>query len=284
MDQEGARLFFLARTRTNVAVYWMVLGIGAVVTTFLQARDREQLASNLRLRAARLETELARAQLGTLRDQLRPHFIFNALHTVGGLVQQGKGAEATRVLIALGDLLRNTLDYGDRQEVSLREELAVAESYLDVERVRFGERLEVAIEAAPECLEARGPALLLQPLLENAVRHGIAPRTEGGRIELGARREGEELALRVRDDGPGFPPSLLEDDASSARGGRRSIGFANARERVRLLYGERQSFELSNDPAGGAVVEVSFPFRPASPADAGGGAGGGRVDEEGAGA
>lgn len=261
-SSERARVFFLSRARTNFGVYWIVLGIGAVVTSFLQARDRERAAATSSLRASRLEAELARAQLGSLRDQLRPHFLFNALHTVGALVQQEKGAEAMRVIVSLGDLLRSILDYGDRQEVSLREELEVAQSYLGVERVRLGERLAVELEVEPGCMEARVPPLLLQPLLENALRHAIAPRTEGGRIRIAARRAGDRLVVRVEDDGPGFPAHVLDEAGGRAEARRRrSIGLANARERLRLSYGERQAFELSNPPAGGARVEVRIPFR-----------------------
>ena len=242
---------FPVRLRFNLAIYWIVLGIGAGIDAFLRAGDRERLA-------AQLHAELSTAQLSALRDQLHPHFFFNSLHTVAGLIREKRDAEALKVLAALGDLLRTTLDQRGTQEVSLREELRVTERYLDIERVRFGSRLDVAIDVDPSLLELRVPSLLLQPLVENAVRYAIEPRTEGGRIRVSARREGEHLLLEVRDDGPGFPAWVLRGGEAPLTD-HRSIGLANDRERLLLLYGEQHAFELANAAGGGALVRIRLP-------------------------
>ncbi|TDJ65750.1 MAG: hypothetical protein E2O39_17575 [Planctomycetota bacterium] len=264
-EQRRPRPSFLVRARQNFAVYWVVLGLGAGVGAFLLARDRERVAGRLALRAAQLEADLARAQLGSLRDQLRPHFFFNALHTVGGLVHQGRSDDAMRVLSAIGSLLRTTLDLGEQPVVPLREELRLAESYLDIERVRLGERLKITFDVAPETLEAQVPVLLLQPLLENAIRHGISDRESGGSIVVTTREDGTSVVLEVRDDGAGFPDEILAASrAVVAEDGARRIGLENDRERLRVLFGEAQSFELSNAEGGGAVVRIRVPRAGAS--------------------
>jgi len=250
------------RLPRELFVYWVVLGIGAGSSAFLKTRSQERRAAALELRAARLDAELARSQVDSLRDQLHPHFLFNALHAVGGLVRSGDGEKALGTLSALGELLRTTLDHGGSQEGPLRDELRVAERYLDIERIRLGDRLAVTIEADPGVLDARVPVLSLLPLVENAVRHGVAPRTEGGRVSLTARREGASLCIEVCDDGPGFPAEMLRRvvEAEGDTTGRRRIGLANDRERLRRLYGERHRFELANDPAGGARVRIEVPW------------------------
>ncbi len=250
------------RWREYFVVYWLVLGLGAGMNSFLNAREREREAAAFRLRSAQLETEVARAQLDQLRDQLRPHFLFNVLHTVGALFQQGEGERAMRVLAGLGDLLRTSLEGEGKSEVSLREELKLLECYLDIERERLGDRLAVEIAVEAEVLDALVPFLLLQPLVENAVRHGIAPRPEGGSVRLRARRVDDSLELEVIDDGPGFPPAVLERGGAAPEDPEQTggVGLRNGRERLRLLYGDKQSFVLDNDPQGGARVRIRLPF------------------------
>lgn len=250
------------RLREYFAVYWLVLGIGAGVSSFLLGREREREAAAFRLRSAQLEVESARAQIGQLRDQLRPHFLFNVLHTVGALFQQGEGERAMRVLAALGDLLRASLADTGKVEVPLREELRVLECFLDIERERLGDRLETEVDVDAEVLDAMVPVLLLQPLVENAVRHGIAPRPAGGSVKVRARRVDDSLELEVIDDGPGFSPEVLErgcaaPDDSEELGG---LGLRNGRDRLRLLYGGKHSLVLSNPPQGGASVRILLPF------------------------
>ena len=137
----------------------------------------------------------------------------------------------------------------------------MARRYLEIERIRFGDRLRVELDPAPETLEAAVPALILLPLVENAVRYGIEPRTEGGRIAVRSRRKGLMLVLELEDDGPGFPPELLKGARPVERGGRRSIGLQNCRERLRMLYGIEHSLELENRTEGGARIRIAVPFR-----------------------
>lgn len=267
-------IFWRQRWMSAVLVYWVVLGMGAGLTSFLGLRERERQAAELELRAERLRAELAQSRLGSLRNQLNPHFLFNALHSVGGLVRAGRDPEALRTLSAIGDLLRSTLDHGGAEETGLAEELDIAQRYLEIERIRLGERLRIELEVDEGARLARVPTLLLLPLVENAVRHGIAPRPEGGRVVVRAARHGDQLELEVEDDGDGFAPDALASAGptpESSDDGRRSIGLANTRARLRAHYGDEQSFELENVPTGGARVRLRLPFRtkerPDSPAE-----------------
>jgi two-component sensor histidine kinase len=205
------------------------------------------------LRGSQLEARLAEAQLQVLRMQLQPHFLFNTLHAISALMHRDVEA-ADRMISRLSELLRLTLESGDRQEVPLRMELEFLESYLDIERTRFQDRLTVDVRADPETLEAAVPTLLLQPLVENAVRHGVAARTGPGRIEIETSRRDGALQIEVRDNGVG----LAGGDAA-----REGIGLANTRRRLEQLYGGAQRLELTERPGGGLVVSVSLPWRPA---------------------
>jgi len=244
----------------GVLVYWVILALGGGLHSFLEMRRRERSTADLELRAARLDAQLSEMQVSTLRGQLHPHFLFNALHSVGGLIRAGEERLALRTLAAIGDLLRSTLDHGEDEKVLLRDEWRIAERYLEIEGIRLGERLRVSIEAEEGVQQALIPALLLLPLVENAVRHGVAPRTEGGSVRVNARREGEALVIEVSDDGPGFPGHVLAGETVPEGQGLRGIGLRNSRERLRALYGEAQCFELSNAPDGGARVRVVLPF------------------------
>ncbi|AGC43932.1 Sensor protein lytS [Myxococcus stipitatus DSM 14675] len=202
-------------------------------------------------RADQLQAQLAEARLQALASQLRPHFLFNALNAVASLVHADPdGAE--RMLARLGDLLRQSLESHGRQEVTLREELAALTPYLDIEQIRFGPRLQVAWSLAPDVMDARVPFLALQPLVENAIRHGLAPRAEPGRIEITAEREGTVLRLSVRDDGMGPPP-----EGPVRVGG---VGLSNLRARLVTLYGPRAGLELRRGTPRGAVAELRVPL------------------------
>ncbi|GHG63053.1 histidine kinase [Comamonas sp. JC664] len=210
-------------------------------------------------RADQLQTQLAEARLQALASQLRPHFLFNALNAVATLVHSDPDA-AERMLARLGDLLRHSLDSHGRQEVTLREELEALAPYLDIERTRFGPRLEVDWKLAPEVMDARVPFLALQPLVENAIRHGLAPRAGPGRIEISAEREGDALHLHVRDNGVG-PPAR-----GPARGG--GVGLTNLRARLATLYGPRAALELKSATPRGAVAELRVPWVRATSSEA----------------
>jgi hypothetical protein len=202
-------------------------------------------------RSTRLESDLRQARLQALEAQLRPHFLFNALNTVSSLIRAEEDQAAIRAVAALGDVLRGALRQ-TAPEVALRDELGLAERYLDLERARFGDALSFTVEAEPETASAQVPSLLLQPLVENALKHG---REQDGRahVRIHARREGEDLRIEVRDSGSG--PS---------GGAREGIGLSNTRARLRHLYGERGRLELIAAQGGGALAVVQLPLREAA--------------------
>jgi two-component system, LytTR family, sensor kinase len=215
------------------------------------------LAGRRRLHRAE---ELARqARLEALRLQLQPHFLFNTLNSISTLIAEGRGADANRMLSRLADFLRLTLEAPSAPEASLGAEIELARRYVEIEEVRFGERLRLDLEVEPECQEARVPAMLLQPLVENAVRHAVALRSEGGRIVLGARRRAGALEIDVEDDGPGFP-AAVEPGAG--------VGLANCRHRLAQLYGGAARLELGSGRLGGARVRIRLPLAGALPAEA----------------
>lgn len=205
-----------------------------------------------RARDARLAAVAAAqaAQLRMLRYQLNPHFLFNALNALSTLILEGSRERADRLVARLGRLLRHTLEADPARPVTLAEELSALQLYLDIERVRFGERLRVERDIAAEVLGAAMPGMLLQPLIENAVLHAVAQRRDGGRIVIGARREDGQLVVSVRDNGP-------DPDAPAPTGN--GIGLANVRERLRLLFGDAQSVVLRRGAPGTEVI-LRMPF------------------------
>jgi two-component system LytT family sensor kinase len=222
-------------------LYWVMLL--ASHTLHFQARLRTQ-----ELRASRLEAQLAQAQLSALKMQLHPHFLFNTLHSISALLHGD--VEAADLMVArLGDFLRLTLENSETQEVTLEQELEFLRCYLDIELTRFQDRLRVKFEIAPGTLDALTPNLILQPLVENAIRHGIAPRMEPGCVTICSELQGNRLRIEVRDDGPGF--------ASNTPG----IGLSNTRARLERLYGSGYVLQLSNGTHNGAIVTLEIPFR-----------------------
>lgn len=231
---------------TSVGFYWFVL-LGHQGWRYYQRyRERER-------RAAELEGQLARARLETLRMQLNPHFLFNTLNTIAAMVHAHPPI-AERMVTRLSELLRASLDHPDTHEVPLRDELELLRRYLDIEQVRFSDRLSVVLEADVAVEEALVPSLLLQPLVENAIRHGVELADSPGRIEVRAGRFGSRLRLSVRDNGPG--PSA--DATPTRRGG---IGLRNTRARLAHLYPGEHWFELRRADGGGAEVEVVLPLK-----------------------
>ncbi|HYK82152.1 MAG TPA: histidine kinase [Gemmatimonadales bacterium] len=233
-------------------LYWAILAIDYGVARYRETRERE-------LRASQLEAQLAEARLQALKMQLEPHFLFNSLHTIGQLVRTGQDAMAVQVVAGLGDLLRHMLDGATTHEVPLKTELDLIRGYLDIEQIRFRDRLKVVVDADPETLDAQVPYLILQPLVENAIRHGIAPRTSVGRVVISTRHIAGALHLTVRDDGSGLPPGLKAGEG-------RGVGLANTSARLQQLYGDEAAFEVVNAEDGGVVAHVVVPFRLA-PAD-----------------
>ncbi|NOK18186.1 sensor histidine kinase [Corallococcus carmarthensis] len=227
---------------SNPFVYLTVLGVAHAL----------YYADQLRLR----ETQLARAQLHVLKAQLHPHFLFNTLNSISALVHRDpQGSE--RMIARLSDLLRGTLEAAGTEEVPLQEELRSLQPYLDIQGVRFADRLTVKQDIAKDALGAHVPHLVLQPLVENAIQHGIAPGSEPGTVTLVARREGPELHLEVRDDGIG----LKESPADVSRGARGGRGLRITRERLVQLYGGAHRLELRDAVGGGTTVALAIPFR-----------------------
>jgi two-component sensor histidine kinase len=231
-----------------VLVAWSVLYFGVQAYLDLQG-ERERLL--------RAESHAHQARLRALRLQLNPHFLFNALNAISTLVSESRTAEANRMLSRLSDFLRSSLDRTETEEIPLSEEIDFACQYLEIEEVRFGDRLRVDISIAPEAEGALVPPLILQPLVENAVRHAIQPREGGGAIAIVAERRDGWLAIGVHDDGPG-----LGEAEESGRG----VGLANTRLRLSELYGSRAELRLSPSDRGGLEVSVRMPFRAAVPA------------------
>jgi two-component system LytT family sensor kinase len=208
-----------------------------------QRKNRERT-----LEASRLETLLARAHAGRLEAQLQPHFLFNTLNAISALMYEDVRA-ADRMISRLGELLRLLADRSPDAEVSLSEEVAIVERYVEMMRLRFGERLHVRMEVAEEARGAMVPRFILQPLMENAIQHGIARCADGGRIELSGVRENGSLLLRLRNDGPPL------------EGRRRGVGLSNTAERLERLYGPGQSFAVENAAGGGVLVTMRLPYQ-----------------------
>jgi len=241
----GVRLLG-ARFAVYLVVYWTIVGVGHALGYYRKFRERELLA-------IQLESRLVQTQLQMLKMQLQPHFLFNTLNAISALMHQDVEL-ADQMLARLAQLLRATLESAGIQEVPLKQELEFVELYLEIEQARIGPRLVVKIHAEAETMDAAVPNLILQPLVENAVRHGIAPRPKTGRIEINARRENSELCVEIMDDGPG-----LESDPSTPK--REGVGLTNTRARLRQLYGHDHQFTFTKRAGGGLVITICVPFR-----------------------
>src|SRR5215475_8930611 len=238
--------YYSLQFSSTIFTYYAILGAIYAFDYYGKYRAHE-------LKASQLQAQLAQAQLQALRMQLHPHFLFNTLHAISSLMRRDVEA-AERMIARLSDLLRLTLENVGAQETSLRQELEFLESYLEIEKTRFRDRLQVKMDIEPETLDARVPNLILQPLVENAVRHGVAPHAAPGLIEISARLKENKLELQVRDNGAGLP------DARSAQI-KEGVGLTNTRARLEQLYGADYLFELSNRDKGGLVASLTIPFR-----------------------
>ena len=237
-------------------MYFTILGCMYAFTYFVEATEREA-------QTARLAAQVAEARLSALRTQLHPHFLFNSLNAIIVLVRDQDTVAAGRMLDLLSDVLRQVLRSDKAHEVSLDSELRFLERYLAIEQVRFSDRLRVRFDVEDDLLDAAVPEFLLQPIVENALRHGISKRAEGGSVQISARREGNSLVLCVSDDGAGLaaPPSAHHDAPGNG------LGLANVRERLTTMYGTHARLELlprSEDEGGGTLVQLTLPFHSAA--------------------
>ena len=212
-------------------------------------RERERASATLEVRAAALEANMHEARLNALRMELNPHFLFNALNAISGLVRRRDETKAVEMLASLGELLRLTLEREVGHEVSLGRELELLDLYLDIERTRFSDRLRVEVDIEPAARDALVPSFVLQPLVENAVRHGIAKSADRGWIRIAARVADHHLDIEIADTGPGIA------DAPPGEG----VGLRNTRARLSQLYGSSAVLRLDRGPAGGTIARLSLP-------------------------
>ena len=237
-------LMVLNFTPSDVMFYWGIVVIEHALDYYRKLQERE-------LRASQLEAQLAQSQLQVLKMQLHPHFLFNTLNAISALIRESPD-EADEMVSRLGDLLRMTLDTAGLQEVTFKKELEFLKHYLDIEQTRFQDRLKIEMAIDPETLDGLVPSMILQPLVENSVRHGVAPRPEGGCIKIKAWRDHSLLRLEVEDDGPGLNTHTPLKER---------VGLTNTRARVSNLYGSEHGLRLRHAAGGGLVVSLSIPFR-----------------------
>ena len=235
-----------------VLLAWSLLYLA--INTWMELEQQRE-------RAIRAEAMAHQARLRALQSQLEPHFLFNTLNAISTLVVEGQNSEAARMIARLSDFLRLTLETTDTPEIPLADELEFVRRYLEIEQVRFGASLRVSIDAEPEAMRGMVPALLLQPLVENAVKHGVLTSEQGGRVSVTAGRNNGALRLCVADDGPGMPQN---------RAAEWGVGLSNTATRLRELYGDSSRFSLDSSSGGGLAVTIELPFRCAARATAAG--------------
>jgi LytS/YehU family sensor histidine kinase len=242
-------VFVLFNLPTGFMSYGTVLLIGYVIDYYRRHQDEELKISRLKTELAQTQLQVTQAQLQSLKMQLQPHFLFNTLNSISTLLDEDVDA-ADEMIARLGDFLRLTLDNPGAQEVTLQEELEFLRCYLAIEQVRFRDRLTVEMKIDPETLEALVPNLILQPIVENAIRHGVIACVGKGRVEIQASKENGSLCLMVTDNGPGL----------QGNPGKRGLGFSLTKERLERLYDVKQQLELHDVPEGGLKVTLEIPF------------------------
>ncbi len=244
------RFFFMRSLRSGIFISLLFyLFITAVITAIENTRALQRKT----IRESNLEAQLAQANLNSLKSQLQPHFLFNVLNSIASLVRQVETQKAIEMISLLSDLLRHTLRYSDVQEISLKDEMEFVAKYLEIEQIRFGDRLSVNFQIDPETEAASIPVFLLQPIVENAVKHGISPENEGGRIEIHTFKSETNVCIHVRNTGAVFDA----DQFSSAHG----IGLKNTRSRLGVLYGDRYRMTVVPADSSETIVSITIPFR-----------------------
>jgi LytS/YehU family sensor histidine kinase len=234
----------IERFGVELVIYGFIIGVCA----FLRSRMQTQQAIVQRLE---IERQLTHAQLQRLQMQMEPHFLFNTLNAITSLMVQGRNKEAIRTMTHLSDFLRTTVQRKAPEKVPFAEELRIVENYLAIQQVRFAGRLEVKIDATDEAMDGLVPCFLLQPLVENAIQHGIAPKRQGGLIETSVKRMGDKLWMQVKDDGCGA-------DSPSTKG--LGIGLQNIRERLAYFYPDSYEFNAASPAGGGYQVTIQIPY------------------------
>jgi len=244
---------FINTFRTTLVFQaFMFLVVYALILTVTHLADARERIARQATESARLAEQLAAAQLAALRGQLEPHFMYNTLNAVTGLVRDRRNDEALGMIVGLSEFLRRASEDSHRAQVTLGEEVGYLQRYLQIQQVRFGERLRTCLDIPPDLLNALVPNLLLQPLAENAIKHGIARRVLGGAVTISAARHDGDLLITIQNEGP-----ELDGDAGATHGG---VGIANLRSRLQILHGDRSALELRHTDAGGSEVVVRLPY------------------------
>jgi two-component system LytT family sensor kinase len=251
---EGKPFSFTRMGRFVIANFSEGMGIYLLIAITSYAFSYYRRYRQSQVRTLQLEAQLSQSQLQALKMQLHPHFLFNTLHSISALLN--KDPESARKMITrLGDFLRLTLENSGSQEVTLEQEMEFLRCYLDIQRIRFQDRLLTRIDIAQHTLDAKVPNLILQPIVENAIRHGIAPRSSPGLIEIESKQRNGVLRIEVRDNGPGLPSHRISESLF-----KQGLGLANTETRLERLYGAAHLFDLSNNPDGGLIVTLEIPF------------------------
>jgi len=243
---EAYKFFVFINLHLSILIYWGVVGIKSGFNYYQKYRERE-------LQTSQLEARLAQSRLQVLKMQLHPHFLFNTLNAISELIHHDADA-ADRMLNDLSDLLRMSFQNLEVQEVSLKQELEFLRKYLEIEQMRFRDRLHVVVDVGPDIFDAQVPNMILQPLVENAIKHGIGPRANGGRIDIGALRTNGHLQVTVCDDGIGLPETGLTRPPEG-------VGLSNTRRRLKHLYGKDHRFDLEQNGGGGVRVKLEIPYK-----------------------
>jgi two-component system, LytTR family, sensor kinase len=232
----------------SLAAYVLIL----TITYLVDARDK---VARQAAETARLGEELSKAQLAALRRQMEPHFMFNTLNSIASLVRDNRNAAAVDMVVGLSELLRRASEDAHRPQVSLREEVEYLQRYVDIQKLRFGERLRISVDIPADLMDAQAPSLLLQPLVENAIKHGVAQRVAGGAVRVTAARHEGRIALSVYNDGPGFPQDWETNGAG--------VGLSNLRTRLQILHGDAAELRMQRIGSDGVEVVVTLPLAPA---------------------
>ena len=239
--------FVIANFSEGIGIYLLIALTSYAFSYYRRYRESQ-------VKTILLEAQLSQAQLHALKMQLHPHFLFNTLHSISALLNKDTDS-ARKMITRLGDFLRLTLDNSGSQEVTLQQEMEFLSCYLEIERIRFQDRLVTRMDVSQQTLDAKVPNLILQPIVENAIRHGIASRSTPGLIEIGAEQRNGTLRIQVRDNGPGLPAHRTSENLF-----KKGLGLANTETRLERLYGAAHRFDFSDNPSGGLVVTLEIPF------------------------
>jgi len=239
-------LFILTFISLDILTYWIIIGVIYSLNYYHKYQEKK-------LKASQLEAHLAKSQLEVLKMQLHPHFLFNSLNAISALIRKDKEA-AEKMLTQLSDILRMSLENSGLQEVPLKEELEFLNRYFEIQKIRFGDRLNIRLNINLDTYNALIPNLILQPLVENAIRHGISPRDKGGTIEIDSRFENEKLIMNISDDGVG-----LKEDKDAVM--KKGFGLSSTKERLKHLYGKNHDFDIKNRESGGVKVTMEIPVK-----------------------